>query len=175
LFISAVRNHPDRYVAGVFRTVILFVGVKARVNENLIFREQILSPTWTGSKIGDGPPNLQVQIKLQYQQVTASSAVGRLLGRLCPLYDVSLIVANIATALVFLDALASRRLGFVALTVFPVAYVAFYAVILASIDRFALPAYPATLTTLVVLLAMGTKWLREKRRMSLTLPQPDPG
>jgi len=39
VFIRTVRLHPDRYAAGVFRTIVLFAGVKARVNENRIFRD----------------------------------------------------------------------------------------------------------------------------------------
>jgi hypothetical protein len=174
VFINAARLHPERYAAGVFRTIVLFAGVKARVNENLIFREHILSPTWTGSKIGEGPPNLQAKIKGLYQQVTTSSAVGRLLSRLCPLYDFSLVFANITTVLALLYAGITRRLKLVALTVFPVTYVAFYAVILASIDRFALPAYPATLTAMIVLPALCLNSINERRRALDKSREPQP-
>src|SRR5205085_6383089 len=93
VFVSAVLHYPSRYFAGVARTALLFMGAKATVNENRIFRAQILSPDWPGAKIGDGPSQIQERIKPEFQQITTSSALLQLLWRLCPLYDVLLVIA----------------------------------------------------------------------------------
>ena len=163
IFISGVLHYPSRYLGGVFRTAALFMGARATVNENRIFREQILSPTWTGAKIGDGPPKVQAGIKEQFRQLTTSSAILQVLWRLSSVYDLLLMVANVAAAVAIPYAVLTRNYKLFAMAAFPVVYLALYAAILASIDRFAVPAYPATLTILVVFPALVWERLRNSR------------
>jgi hypothetical protein len=151
IFLHGIRSHPKRYVAGVLRTLALFSGAKAKVNENRIFREHIISPTWTGSKIGEGPPRIEAKIKGEFRQLTTTSAVARLLWALCAVYDPLLILVNVVTAIGFIVALCLRNFPAVAISIFPLAYIGLYAVILASIDRFALPIYPLTFADAVML------------------------
>jgi hypothetical protein len=151
IFVSSILHYPARYLAGVTRTAVLFLGAKATVNENRIFRDQILSPDWQGAKIGQGPPAVEMRIKQQFQQVTTSSAVLQILSRLCPIYDVLLILGNVVAAAAIPYALFARNYKAFVLAAFPIAYLALYTIILASIDRFAMPAYPFTLTILIVL------------------------
>jgi hypothetical protein len=151
IFLHGIVSHPKRYVEGVARTLALFGGARAKVNENRIFREYILSPTWTGAKLADGPAAIEAKIKREFQQTTTTSAVARFLWNLCPLYDRLLIIANVVTAVGFIVALLLRDFAAMAISVFPLAYIGLYAVILASIDRFALPVYPITLADAVIL------------------------
>jgi hypothetical protein len=144
------------------------------VNENRIFRGQILSPTWPGAKIGDGPPNVQGHIKQQFQQTTTSSAVLLLLGRLCPVYDVLLMLGNVVTAAAIPYALFARNYKAFVLAAFPIAYIALYAIILASIDRFAVPAYPVTLAALIVLPALTLQHFRNARNAAPPATLTDP-
>ena len=163
VFISGIRHYPSRYLSGVARTTLLFIGAKATINENRIFRAQILSPAWLGAKIGDGPPKVQDRIKQQFQQITTSSAVLRLLWKLCPFYDFVLLIANVVAIMMVPYALVTRNYEGLALAAFPVAYLGLYAIILASIDRFAMPAYPATLAILIIVPVLIVQRFRSKR------------
>lgn len=164
VFVAGILHYPARYLAGVTRTAILFLGAKATVNENRIFREQILSRDWPGAKIGQGPPAVETRIKQQFQQITTSSAVSELLVRLCRVYDVLLMLGNLVAAAAIPYALFTRNYKAFVLSAFPIAYLALYAIILASIDRFAVPAYPFTLATLVVLPVVVLQHFRSVRR-----------
>ncbi|PYI94263.1 MAG: hypothetical protein DME97_02030 [Verrucomicrobia bacterium] len=170
VFMSGILHYPSRYLGGVARTALLFIGAKATVNENRIFRTQILSPTWPGAKIGDGPPNVQDHIKQQFQQFTTSSAVLQLLWHLCPLYDFLLLIANVVAIMAFPYALLTRNYEGMALAAFPMVYLGLYAVILASIDRFAMPAYPATLAILIIFPVLISQRFRSRR----AVPQGEP-
>jgi hypothetical protein len=166
VFISGALHYPSRYLSGVARTALLLIGAKATVNENRIFRAQILSPSWPGAKIGDGPPNVQDHIKQQFQQITTSSAVLRLLWPLCPLYDFLLLIANVVAIVAVPYALLTRNYEGVALAAFPVAYLGLYAIILASIDRFAVPAYPETLAILIIFPVLISQRFRSGRALT---------
>ena len=163
IFVSGILHYPARYLAGVTRTAVLFLGAKATVNENRIFRQQILSPDWPGAKIGQGPPEVETQIKQRFQQITTSSAVLEILWRLCPVYDVLLMLGNVVAAAAIPYALFARNYKAFVLAAFPIAYLALYAIILASIDRFAVPAYPVTLATLIVLPVLVLQHFRNVR------------
>lgn len=166
IFMSGILHYPGRYLAGVTRTAILFWGAKATVNENQIFRQQILSPDWTGAKIGEGPPQVEPRVKRQFQQITTASAVLKILWRLCPLYDVLLMLGNLVAAVAIPYALFARNYKAFVLAAFPIAYLAFYTIILASIDRFAMPAYPFTLAILIVLPALALQHFRRDQNAS---------
>jgi hypothetical protein len=163
IFVSGIFHYPSRYLAGVTRTAVLFLGAKATVNENRIFRQQILSPDWPGAKIGQGPPEVETQIKQQFQQITTSSAVLEILWRLGPVYDVLLMLGNVLAAAAIPYALFARNYKAFVLAAFPIAYLALYAIILASIDRFAVPAYPINLATLIVLPVLVLQHFRNVR------------
>jgi hypothetical protein len=151
MFLHGIRSHPKRYVAGVLRTLAVFSGAEVKVNENRIYRKHIISPTWTGSKIGGGPPQIDAKIKGEFRQLTTTSAVVRLLWALCLFYDPLLIPFNVLTVIGFIVALCLRNFPAVAISIFPLAYVGLHAVILASAERYALPIYPLTFADAVIL------------------------
>jgi hypothetical protein len=50
LFFRLIRDYPGRYASAAGRTLMLFVGAKGLQDENEIFRDQILSPSFAGSQ-----------------------------------------------------------------------------------------------------------------------------
>ena len=56
------------------------------------------------------------------------------------------------------------------LAAFPMVYLGLYAIILASIDRFAMPAYPATLAILIIFPVLISQRFRSRR----AVPQGEP-
>jgi len=143
LFFELIRTYPLRYLAGVSRTMALYAGAMALQSENRISREMILSPGWRGAKLGDGPPRIMAKIKEDFQQQTSDGFVLHLLHWLAPIYDAYTIYASLAVFVGLLVGLWLREAPIITLALVPLSFVLPAALVLASIDRYAFPAYPA--------------------------------
>jgi hypothetical protein len=164
LFFRTILKHPHRYFAAVCRTIMLFggAGAGALVSENRIFRGQILSGT--GAMIADGPAEIHDPIVREFQETTTNSALRRLVINLCAPYDYLVIGANIATLFGLFYGLAVRDFRLITLCLLPITFVLFYVFILASIDRYAFPAYPLVLANLIILPLMYRRRTRVTRK-----------
>ena len=151
LFVNSALAQPRRYLAGVARTITLFAGATARNNETRVLRDSILDPNWLGAKIGQGPAKIEAEIKRSFHQETTRSAVLLLLWSLRAVYDAHLMLAMIITAIGLVYGVVSRDVQVAAMTAVPVAYLCYYAMILASIDRFAVPTYPLVFANSVII------------------------
>jgi 4-amino-4-deoxy-L-arabinose transferase-like glycosyltransferase len=161
-FFSLIRRYPRRYTAGVMRTFALFAGLKGLENENYIFREQILSPTFVGSKIGEGPPSLDRADRESFLQRTTDSIVLQLFWRASRLYDSWLVLAWGLTIVGLITSLLSRNLPLFVLCAMPVYYILPYALTLSAVDRYAFPAYPLVLAVPLSLIAISVSALRKR-------------
>ena len=150
LFLRLVKEHPSRYLGGVTRTVMSFAGVRGLQDENRIWRDQMLSPTFLGSKIGDGPPKLDATIKAQFLQRSQPSALLWLFRRLKVLYENLLPTAFLMLMAGLLASLAIRSLALFTFCILPIAYLVPYVLTLVSVDRYAFPVYSVVLSSLVV-------------------------
>jgi hypothetical protein len=110
----------------------------------------MLSPTFLGSKIGDGPPKLDASIKEQFLQRSQPSAVLWLFRRLKVLYENLLPLAFFMLMAGLLTSLVIRRLALFTFCILPIVYLAPYTLTLVSIDRYAFPVYPVVFSALVV-------------------------
>jgi hypothetical protein len=165
LFVRLTQQYPGRYLQSAWRTFALLAGADALENENRLYRDQILSPTFVGSKIGEGPQQLYQSHKEQFLQRTGSSAVLRLLYQIAPTYDFLLIVA-FATALAgTVFALLTRQLDLFAICAIPMFYVAHYAVTLMSVNRYGMPTYPIVMAASIVLYARLLRALVSRRNI----------
>jgi len=149
-FLRTVRRYPGRYLNGFARTMLFFSGLDGVESDNKAFREEVLSLTVNGSKIGDGPQPLQSQIKNQFRQSTTPSAVMRFLRLISPVYDRIMICATLMTVVGLIMAVAIRRFDLFLFCALPLAYMLSFAVALVSIDRFMVPIYPAMLASFAV-------------------------
>ena len=149
LFLHLVRRYPDRYLAGVGRTFILFFGATSQESENRIFRGQILSPDWTGSKIGEGPPGLTAQIHDQFLQRTTDSALLDFFRYLVPFYDGLIPAAFIIAGAGLVASIFFRCATLFTLCAIPLFYLVPYALTLSSVDRYAFPVYPVVLAAAI--------------------------
>lgn len=150
LFLRLVKEYPGRYLGGVTRTFMSFAGAKGLQDENRIWRDQMLSPTFLGSKIGDGPPKLDATIKEQFLQRSQPSAVLWLFRRLKVLYENLLPLAFLMLMAGVLASLVIRSLALFTFCILPIVYLVPYVLTLLSIDRYAFPVYPVVLSALVV-------------------------
>jgi hypothetical protein len=158
LFVRLVRDYPGRYAAAVGRTALLFAGAKGLQDENEIFRDQILSPVFSGARIGDGREPVSSRDKELFAQKTQPSAVQAMLRFLVGLYDPVLrfgfliCAAGLVLSFVWLD---FRLFLF---TATPFVYLLPYLVVLSSVDRYAFPVYPFVLAApLVVGVSAGKR------------------
>ena len=150
LFLRLIKQYPGRYLGGVTRTFMSFAGARGLQDENRLWRDQMLSPTFLGSKIGDGPPKLDASIKEQFLQRSQPSAVLWLFRRLKVLYENLLPLAFFMLMAGLLTSLVIRRLALFTFCILPIVYLAPYTLTLVSIDRYAFPVYPVVFSALVV-------------------------
>lgn len=153
-FLELICKHPLRYLAGVYRTLILFGGASALESENRTSRDMILSPNWTGAKFGQGPPHLEEQIRKDLTQNTSAGPLLRILNTLIPFYETFLVYATITTLIGLLAGCVTRDLTIITLCAVPLAFVVPPALSLASIDRYAFPAYPTALANGILVPAL---------------------
>jgi 4-amino-4-deoxy-L-arabinose transferase-like glycosyltransferase len=161
-FFSLVRKYPRRYVAGVMRTLVLFAGLRGLENENYIFRDQILSPTFVGSKISEGPPALDRVDRENFLERTTDSVVLQLFWTASRLYDSLLILAWGLTIGGLFTSLLLRNLPLFVLCATPVYYVLPYALTLSAVDRYAFPVYPIVLAVLLDMMAISVFALKAR-------------
>jgi hypothetical protein len=148
--LSKALTYPHRYSSGICRTLLLFAGFKPVESDNRIYRDQVLHPTFTGSKISDGPEPLRTRIHEQFSQDTTDSLAAMFLRHAIPVYDVLLILASFVTVGGFAAGVVLRERRLILLCGIPLIYVMNYAVLLMAIDRFAVPIYPLVLSNLLV-------------------------
>ncbi len=164
LFIRLVRTYPGRYTAAAGRTAILFAGAKGAQDENDIFRDQLLSPTTTGAKIGEGPEPLSSKDRDYFAQSTQDSAFRALLRHVTAVYDPVLIAGSAISVAGLLLSIAFRDFRAFVVTATPVVYLLPYIFLLSSVDRYAFPAHPFFLVSpFVVFGGMIMRWASLRR------------
>jgi hypothetical protein len=168
LFIRLIRDYPGRYAAAAGRTLMLFAGAKGLQDENEIFRDEILSPSFAGARIGDGPAAVTARNKEYFAQKTQPSAVQALLRLLVRLYDPILPAAFIICALGVALSIVWLDYKLFVFTATPLVYLLPYIVILSSVDRYAFPVYPFVLASpLVVGAAVAKRMLAGRENLRL--------
>jgi len=149
-FLRAMRQYPSRYAAAAVRTAVLLAGWPGALeSENRIFRGQIFDGS--GSKIGEGPPDIHDQVIRQFDQKSTDCLVLRFLRTVTGPYDALIPIASLLTVLGLFWGCAIKDIRLVACCALPLFYLSFYVLILDSIDRYAAPAYPMMLANCVIL------------------------
>jgi hypothetical protein len=161
-FLEFVWRYPERYLAGVGRTMLLFVGFRNAQESNFGMEGAVLWPhSHTGrNEIHPGPPRLDATIRAQFTHPTNPGALQRGLWSLRMAYRVLVVVAMLLLVVELFAGVVLRSLPLVTLATIPLAYVGFYALILASDERYAFPAYPVAFAAAVAFPAL----LRDARR-----------
>lgn len=157
-FLKMVWRSPQRYAAGVVRSMLLFSGFPTMGNDNAIFTELAIRHV-DGATFISGPSNLQPTVENLFARKTAPSLASRLLKLLIPVYNLALFFACLLTFAGLAMALWHREWIILVLTATPIAFFLFHALILMSVDRLVMPVYPVMLFNLVVL----PGWLNELR------------
>jgi hypothetical protein len=170
LFIRLARDYPGRYAAAMGRMLMLFAGAKGLQDENEIFRDEILSPSFVGARIGDGPEPVSSRDKEYFAQKTQPSAVQALLRLLVRLYDPALSAGFMVCAVGLVLSIVWLDFRLFLFTATPFVYLLPYIITLSSADRYAFPIYPFVLASPVVVGAAVAKRMLA-RRESLRIQQ----
>src|SRR4030095_1797478 len=143
-------------------------GVRAMENENLVSKEMVLSPLLPDGKIGNTPPEF-TRVRDDFQQKTKPGFVQTILWDLDAAYTPLLIAANIITAIGLLLGIIFRDTKLLILCGIPVTYMSACAVVLACMDRYAVPVYPIVMSNVVATpILVGHMWAnRFKRTQSI--------
>jgi 4-amino-4-deoxy-L-arabinose transferase-like glycosyltransferase len=143
-----IRRNPRRYAEAVGRTLLLFAGAKGQPDEGYLYRAQLLSTTWYGSKIGSGPPGIEARVKEDFRQNTNPSFILSLFAAMISPYDHLLLAGCLLTFVGLIAATVARDPNLAVLCAFCILYVLPFAVTLNSIDRYAFPVHPLAMTSL---------------------------
>ena len=147
VFVRSILRYPRRYAAGCVRTLALFAGVRSSESDSAVFRAAVLSGAASISPHPPGFPPLDTEMA----QHTGPSLLGNILARACPQYDRLVFFGVPATLLIVMIALSRKDPLGVALGAIPLAFLLLNALVLASQDRMAAPAYPLLIANLVLL------------------------
>ncbi len=164
-FFDQVRKHPVRYIKGVARTTLIFFGAPGHnLIENKTFLAH-LTPDQKNApaKIYKPPPSLDAQIEERFGQRTGWSVVNRVLLWIDPVYDVLIVLGMLATIAALALGIRRADLRLLTAAALPLGFIAMYALVLLSADRYAFPVYAAALANLFHCTAL---WLAPERTHS---------
>lgn len=171
-YLAQVRTNTLRWAKGVVRAQLHLMGLPGLTDENNVFRTLILSNTESGSKLSDGPPEFGARLKPDFAQKTGRPVLAPSLKGLVPVYELLVFLGWLVTVAGFVVALCRLDARLLALTAVPLAFCTMHALLMITINRLAMPAYPLVLANLVVVPILV---LADRAGFRVTVwPQPDP-
>jgi len=163
-FWHSIQRYPSRYFQALGRTLVVFAGAKAQYNENRSSTSRILSPEniSVNRSQENGPPDTTPPIRADLTQSTKPSAISGFLWNLAPAYYGLVQLGSLISLLGLICGLILRERSIIIITVVPLVYLFFAAVLLVSIDRFAFPAYPAIIANVFLVPVLAIRRIRER-------------
>ena len=163
-----VLQYPGRYIAGVLRSFIYFLGVPHHRgdDENWNFSRFVFL-AWPQTAIFENVPNWIPEYNAQFQpqHYGGGAFLGTLLLRMLSLYVPVVLMCSIVS-LLWLVASIRQGNGIVfALTAIPLTLIALHALTMMSAGRYAFPIYPLMLANTVTLLSLSWQGWRQKRNL----------
>jgi hypothetical protein len=159
IFFRSIREHPERYVKGLIRTVMLYGGLPPYESENRCFRDQILGQTNARLIIDQ---KMAAQLGGYAKQTTSPSVIAKSLLKISPLYTIALCLGSLVLLVGGVAGLWRRDLRLLIFAVVPMAYLGMHALLLMGNDRMAFPVHPLLIASLFIIPCR--LWnLREKR------------
>jgi hypothetical protein len=128
-------------------------------SDNQLFANLVLDNE-TGTSFLIGPPEYQAEIESSFVKKPCASAVSKTFRLLVPLYWLLLLVGWPLTLMALLAGLWRLDWKILAVTAIPLAFFTVHALVLMSVDRLLLPAYPLVVANLFLLPTWLVAWLR---------------
>ncbi|MBI3070975.1 MAG: hypothetical protein HYY84_02505 [Deltaproteobacteria bacterium] len=149
LFLSVVLDNPGRYLGGVWRWLLAYVGFAGSEGENHVLREAAFNAE--GAKIFPGPQKLDGAVRESFGARSTRSLVSSFLRLLMPVFDLLVALGFVATAVLFAWGIAKGDVSDIVVTGVPGAFLAMHLLLLQASDRYAFPTYPVLLINLAIL------------------------
>jgi hypothetical protein len=159
-----IQKHPLRYVEGVAKSMIFFLGVPDhRVDdENWNFSGTVFA-FWPRSDTMDQTigwdPKL---VQFTARPYNGGAFVGKMFDRLLPVYTWIVLASSMASFIWMMVSLKHADAVGLTLTAIPFALLLLHALTLQAADRYALPIYPLMLANLVIIIRLI--WLAFRHR-----------
>ncbi len=159
-----IRRHPLRYLEGVAKSMIFFLGVPDhRVDdENWNFSHSVFT-LWPSAESLDRMLGWDTKfVQFAPRPYGGGAMVGRILDGLMPVYTWVVLAASMASLVWMVVSIKfADPIGF-ALTAIPFALLFVHALTLMASDRYALPVYPLMLANLMMMIRLGGLSLRRR-------------
>ncbi len=163
-----VLQYPGRYIAGVLRSFIYFLGVPHHRgdDENWNFSRFVFL-AWPQTATFENVPNWIPEYNAQFQpqHYGGGAALGTLLLQLLSLYVPLVLVCSVVSLCWLVVAIRQGNGVVFALTAIPLALIALHALTMMSAGRYAFPIYPLMLANTVTLLGLSCQGWRQKRQL----------
>jgi len=165
-FLRLIRKYPFRYAAGVARSMIFFLGLRANPSddENFAFAHYAFVLWPSGDRfehtLGWNPDLVEFTSIVQYG---GGAVVGRFLHSLIRVYAWSVFASSLLTVFWLGKSLIQGDAVGLALTVLPLAFLAAHAVALETLNRYGFPVYPLMLANTVIFVTPLLKAFWRKR------------
>ncbi len=160
-----IRQHPFRYIDGVAKSMIFFLGMPDRRidDDNWKFSHAAFTvwpPSDSLDRMVGWYPKLPQFAPPRY---FGGASVGRMFDYLLPVYAWLVLLSNIVSFVWMLVSLKhGDALGLV-LTAVPFTLLVAHALTLHALNRYALPAYPLMLANSVIVIRLVSRDFRKKR------------
>jgi 4-amino-4-deoxy-L-arabinose transferase-like glycosyltransferase len=168
-----VAQYPARYAAAVGRTLLFFGGLDGSDNAVRSYRTLVLSPSVYGASIGAGPEPVASRFRQEFFHRTTPGSLQRALWSLCGVFDLGLIVCNIAVVALLATSIRRKDLALLAIAGTPLAFALAHAILLFSTNRFMVPIYPITIACGVISAAIlaGVRLFKKETKTMTTRPR----
>jgi hypothetical protein len=164
LLLEAAAHDPIAYLRAVGRTLTLYGGARALESENMLHRQLIFELPPAEYRFDGAPGEKLDRIRADFGFPARDSYVLHRIRALAERYDRMIVLGSLMTVGGLIAGILLRQRSLAVVCAFPVAYVIPPASVLASIDRYALPAYPLVLANIVLVPILVGREIARRRR-----------
>ncbi|MBV9404768.1 MAG: glycosyltransferase family 39 protein [Acidobacteriaceae bacterium] len=165
-FLGLIRKYPFRYIAGVTRSIIFFLGLRANPSddENFAFSHYVFV-LWPSGDSFDHTLGWDAGL-VEFTSIGeygGGAVFGRVLHSLIRVYAWTVFASSLLTVFWLVMSLIQGNAVGVALTSLPLTFLGLHAVALETLNRYGFPVYPLMLVNTLIFLSVLLKAFWRKR------------
>jgi len=157
-----LRQNPDRYLKGVIRTTLYFLGLRGLESQIALWSDYAYSSDY--SLVTGNHPHISARLKYR----TTGGVFSSILHSLADLFRFILIpLGAISTLIMLIYASKVRVYTYFVTSAVPFMFLGIHSLTCLTIDRYVLPVYPLILSNLVLCVVAGWSYLHRGRSQRL--------
>jgi hypothetical protein len=163
--LKLIAAHPGRYVAGVTRAFIHFLGVPHHVpdDENWQFSHYVFQLWSPGQNFPHVPGWISDLKRFEPKPYGGGAFIGRLFGVLNPLYIPFVLLSSLVSLWWFLASLRGGNATGLIMAGIPLAFLFLHSLTMMAAARYAFPVYPLMIANCVTLTSLAIRGWVNKR------------